>query len=143
VFKLLHLKWKRELEELKQLHDLAMKTKEGELEILRKDLEAEHDRKLREVTSLMRLDGANKEAALKQEYNKTILEMSKEHEEKIINIKHTLMDENYKKLSDAMSKLHEEGNVTTRFTQDLALKMMEGMPKAKVETRVITSGPKE
>lgn len=140
MFKLWHLKWKRELEEVRSLHDLAMKKKEAELEIQRKNLEAENERKVREVTSLLKLDSANKEAAMKHEYNKTILDLAKTYEEKLIHMKQQLLDENYEKLSNAMTKLHEEGNVTTKFTQDLALKMMEGMPKAKVETRVITDG---
>lgn len=132
MFKLLRLKWNKENAELRYIHQIEMKNKEAELERMRLDLASEHDRKTREVISLM-----------KQDSEKKYLQLENSYEEKFLKLKQALLDDNYQKMSQAMSKLHEEGNVTTRFTQDLALRMMDGMPKTKVENKVITSGSED
>lgn len=51
------------------------------------------------------------------------------------------LDENFSKLKDSLSKLHEEGNAQTKFTEQIALKMMDaikpGMSNAVRTTPVI------
>lgn len=37
------------------------------------------------------------------------------------------LDENFTKLKDSLSKLHEEGNAQTKFTEQIALKMMDAI----------------
>jgi hypothetical protein len=40
------------------------------------------------------------------------------------------IEENFAKLKDSLAKLHEEGNAQTKFTEQIALKMMETMKPA-------------
>jgi len=101
--------------------------KDKKLELER--MEKEHEIKLREVVSLTKLDS-------EQRIKKAELEYQTKFNEQCAALNKT----HYDKLASAMSKLHEEGNNTTKFTQELALKMMEGMPTSKVQTKVITSG---
>lgn len=44
---------------------------------------------------------------------------------KYIKDKESMLEQHYKKLSDSLAKLHEEGNATTRMIKDMALKSME------------------
>lgn len=151
MFKLLKLKWQKELEEMSQLHRLQMKEKEADLvrvtkdkeqsiALLEKKLTTESDMKLRESIALLEMNAEQKEQTMTAKHKEELESVKREAKNEFIKLKDNLLSENFEKMSQAMTKLHEEGNVTTRFTQDLALKMMEGMPKAKLETRVITDG---
>jgi Skp family chaperone for outer membrane proteins len=140
IFDQVKHKLRMELEELKHKSRLEIAeirtevdrekkqwAKDKNLELER--MEKEHEIKLREVVSLTKLDSEQRikkaELEFQEKFNQKCEELNKTH---------------YDKLSQAMTKLHEEGNNTTKFTQDLALKMMEGMPTHKLQTKVITSG---
>lgn len=128
------------LNELTHSHNLALEEINARLvrekgnweedrERLKKQLTEDSDLKLKEAVVAARLEADQRIASIKLEGDRRVVsEIEK------------LNKDHYSKLSEAMTKLHEEGNVTTKFTQDLALKMMEGMPKARLETKVITSG---
>ncbi len=87
----------------------------------------DHDIKLKEAITLTQLSG--QQQAKQAELN---------FERKLNEATARLNKEYYDNLTEAMSKLHEEGNLTTKFTQELALKMMGSMPSNKSETRVLT-----
>lgn len=138
ITKLFTSKLRMELAELKHKHGLELKEKTAdfmlakrewvlEKEQLLKTLKEEHRLKLTEMVTLTKLEGQqlSKRAELDAEskLNSEIKKLTTDH---------------YESLKNAMTKLHEEGNVTTRFTQDLALKMLEGMPSNKSETKVLT-----
>lgn len=129
-----------ELEEIKHKHALEIKEMKADISREKKQWDEdrqrmvdkqnqEHEIKLKEVLTLTKLDSEQRikkaELDFESKYNKKCEELNATH---------------YDKLAAAMSKLHEEGNVTTKFTQDLALKMMESMPKHKTEntTKVLT-----
>lgn len=118
-------KLRMELKEIMHQHSLEIKTKEAEFEI--KERHWRED-KAREITKIreehqLSLDklslnsqATNQANSLRyqEEYNKKVESLNKEH---------------YDKLSAAMSKLHEEGNVATKFQHDLAVEMFKSMPK--------------
>lgn len=149
MFKLLGLKLKRELEEQRSLYDIEIKKRDSAIKLLEdesksrlslreKELVSKHDIALNEATSYLKLDYQQqlkqKELDHKREMDdlraKTALDQAKWRQE--------LQDENYTRLKDAMTKLHEEGNITTKFTHDLALKMLDRVPVAKSEHKYIT-----
>jgi vacuolar-type H+-ATPase subunit E/Vma4 len=136
--KLFTSKLRMELAEIKHKHTLEIKELTAQIELekrhwtedrerLIKKLKDEHDLKLKEAVTMVKLDGQQqaKQAQLDAD-RKLNLEVQK------------LTEQHYESLKAAMTKLHEEGNVTTKFTQELALKMMQGMPANKSETKVLT-----
>lgn len=127
-----------ELEELKHSHHLVLEKMgatmslqkrqwEEERIFIEKNIRAEHDIKLKEAVTMTRLDAEQR--IKKAELNA---------EGKLNDRTAALNKEYYDKLSEAMSKLHQEGNVTTKFTQDLALKMFENSPVNRTTTKVLT-----
>lgn len=142
-FKVLKLRVRREIEELKSIHRIEMQEKEADLRRLKQDLEKTHELKIRETVSLLKLDSEQKIKQLEINAQRDLQRVEQQAAKALLESKEELLKESYDKLSEAMSKLHAEGNVTTKFTQDLALKMFESMPTQKVQTRVITHVPEE
>lgn len=153
MFKFLTLKLKRELEEVKSLHRIELAEKEADLKRayadkeaaiarVEKDLKKENEIKTREVVSLLKLEAEQKQAKLGIDAQVKINQTEQDCAKKLLQMQEALVKEHYEKLSEAMTKLHEEGNLTTKFTQELALKMMGGMPANKSETKVITGSIK-
>jgi hypothetical protein len=136
MFKLINLKWKKEFEELASLHRIMLAEKDAEIKRLERDLLHKHELDLKKAITLQQL---NSEQELKQQelnYQRKLDEIEKTKTEEVLKLKEALVKESYDKLSVAMAKLHEEGNLTTKFTQELALKMFEHAPETKV--RVLT-----
>jgi predicted transport protein len=117
-------KHKLELEEKKASFDREKKNWVEDKERLVKKMTDEHEIKLKEAVSLANLESMQK---IKQAQ----LDAERAFNEKV----GTLNSEHYDKLSAAMTKLHEEGNVTTKFTQELALKMFNQAPKLNTAAR--------
>jgi hypothetical protein len=149
MFTLLKLRLKREIEELKSLHRIEMAEleaksardladKEATFERKQKDANKEHELKTKEVVTLLRLEAEQKNKQVELNYQRQTDVLKIELDQKLNQKTSDLLKESYDKLAAAMTKLHEEGNVTTKFTQDLALKMMGGMPEHKTTTKVIT-----
>lgn len=131
-------KLRMELAEIKHAHALEIDTINAKLlrdkslweedkARLTKKLTEDSEIKLKEVVTLTKLDS-------EQRIKQAELNADRKFNEKA----EALNKDYYDKMTTAMSKLHEEGNVTTRFTQDLALKMMGNMPANKSETKVLT-----
>lgn len=121
-------KLRMELEEVRHKHKLEVDEIKANIEREKRhwaedktrevtNLKKEHDLKLKEAVTLAKLDSEQRIAQAKtdgdKKLNDTVEKLTKEH---------------YDRLSTAMTKLHEEGNITTKFTQDLALKMFEKNP---------------
>lgn len=126
------------LEELNHKHRLDIEAREAEFkrkeQVWKEDknrdqekMRQDHELKLKEATTLLRLSHEQELAQIRldheKRYNQRVSELNTEH---------------YNKLSTAMTKLHEEGNVTTKFVQDIALKMFENSPTVKNTTKVLT-----
>lgn len=138
MFKLIGLKWKREFEQLKALHEIEMAKQNSALAILSTELTKKHELSLLEATSLLKLDYQQQIKQKELDYERKINELKASQLAKEIVFQQKIQDENYVRLKDAMTKLHEEGNVTTKFTQDLALKMLGQMPVAKSEHKYLS-----
>jgi chromosome segregation ATPase len=92
---------KQQLKELKRDYEALGKDLEKEKGVLLKAMELDFKQKM--------LDEVSK---VKDEYNK-----------KVVND----MEENFGKLKNSLSKLHEEGNANTRYLENITLKMMDAM----------------
>lgn len=149
MFKLVGLKWKREFEQLKSLHDIEMQKKEAQLRFQERELTQRHELALTEATTLLKLDYQQQIKQKELDFQKALQEKSIEYQKVIndlkanqlmeqANFKQKVQDENYERLKNAMTKLHEEGNVTTKFTHDLAIKMLDKVPVAKSEHKYLS-----
>lgn len=136
--KFLFNRFRMHLEE--EMHKYKLRTLELEADITRqknqwaedssrekKKLKDEHDLKLKEIITLTKLDS-------EQRIKQAELDAARRLNEHSANLNKEYFD----KLSAAMTKLHEEGNVTTKFQRDIALEMLKGMPKNISETKVLT-----
>lgn len=148
MFKLIGLKWKQEFEQLKSLHDIEMKKAESQLRLLANEkaqefqlmeakLTQKHELALTEATQLMKLSYQQEMKQKDLDYQRQINELKAGHLVDQATFRQKLQDDNYERLKDAMGKLHEEGNVTTKFTHELALKMLDRVPVAKSEHKYL------
>lgn len=149
MFKLLRLKLKNELEQLKALHDIEIQKKNSQIQILEnemkkklelreKELTQKNELALTEATTLLKLDYQQKLKQQEIDFQKQVNDLKVELEVSKAKFQKEIQDDNYTRLKDAMTKLHEEGNVTTKFTQDIALKMLDKMPASKTEHKHLT-----
>lgn len=120
-------KHKLEIDEAKADFVRAQTQWKEDKDRLIKQLKEDSEIKLKEVVTLTRLDS---EQRIKQSQLDADRKVNAKMEE--------LNKAYYDKLSDSMSRLHEEGNVTTRFVQELSLKMLGSLPTNKTETKVLT-----
>lgn len=132
-------KLRMELEEIKHKHTLELEratekfTREKQLwdedkNLLIKKLKQEHDLKLQETVTLLKLSAEQSSKQQELNYLRQIEEIKSKAQTEIVGVKTSLAEEYYNKLSDALNKLHTEGNNTTKFTQELALKMLDKAP---------------
>lgn len=138
MFKLFRLKLEKELAESKMIHEIAIKKKDAELILLEQKLRAEHELALKEAVTLLKLDSEQKISQIKLDYSKKTYASDRAKEQEFLKLKEDLLKENHDKFNQTISKIHEDGNVTTRFVQELAYKMMEKAPATKIETKLIT-----
>lgn len=133
MFKLLGLKWKKEFEELASLKRIELAEKDAELGRLKKELEHQHKLDLEEAIALHKLEFQQKTKQMELDFNRNLQDQQLRKEQEILHHKERLNKEFYENLTQAMSKLHQEGNLTTQFVQDLAFKMFEKSPETKIK----------
>lgn len=132
-------KLRMELAELKQKHQLELEVKQAafdramknwteDKERLESKLKQENEIKLTEAVTLTKLESQQRTAQLELDYNRKIEDLKTKNAVALAEYKTKLAEEYHEKLSVALNKLHTEGNVTTKFTQELALKMLEKAP---------------
>jgi hypothetical protein len=138
MFKLFANKLRKELEEIRSLHRIQIKEKEAEIDLLKRNAQQEIEMKTREVISLLKLEADQKNAQLQIDSEKKINEIRHKASEDLLVLKEKVLMDFQEKFTAATAKLHEEGNVTTKFVQDLALNMMGKQPTAKFEAKMIT-----
>lgn len=138
MFKFMKLKLRHELEELKSIHRIEMTEKEAALIRLEKDLKKDNEIKLRETVSLLKLESEQKIKQMEIDKQRAIDKVKTDAALEINEAKADILKTHYEKLSAELAKLHSEGNITTKFTQDLALKMFESMPESRTRKTKIT-----
>lgn len=138
-----------EVSKIKSEHQLAMNHLNAEFKQEKKNwdedksrlvdqLQKEHDLKLKEILTLTKLDSEQKIKQMQLDSVRSVDDLRNKNIQEMANLKESLLTDHYNKLSEAMGKLHQEGNHQTKFTQEIALKMLEGMPHSKTETKVLT-----
>ena len=125
-------KHKLQMEEITAKFNREKSEWEKDRERFVSDLKKDSDLKLNEAVTMAKLD-----------YEQRIKQAELTAQEKINNHTKKLNDENYEKLSTSMTKLHEEGNQSTKFLQEIASKMMGSMPKHKTQTKILTGTVKD
>lgn len=134
---------KKELElEIRQLKSI--------IDIERNKLQAEYDilstRKTLELTETMKLakmemeDKLNKQATL---YNESIQKLGLQHAKEQAALEAKLSKEYYYQMTDALRELNTEGNVQTKFMQEISLKMFDKalekpVPSHFIQERIVT-----
>ncbi len=141
-FKVLRLQVKKEIEELKSLHRIELAEKESQLTIKLKEQEASNELKVKEVISLLKLEADQRMKQAEMKHQEQVEQIRRQAANELLSAKEEVLRQGYEKLSTAMGKLHEEGNLTTKFTQQLALSMMKSNPGTKSQVKVVTSGKK-
>lgn len=142
-------KLKIELEEIRHKHRLELTERQADFDREKKvweedrerltiSLTKEHELKLKEVVTLTKLDSEQKSKQMELNFQRKISELESKNIRDMADLKAKLTEEHYTKLTAAMTKLHEEGNTATRFTQELALKMFANAPKNKTQHKLIT-----
>jgi len=112
---------KAELDRAKTLFEEDKKRIESQL---KKDAEIQKQ----EIVTLTKLDSDQKQAQLRLDFEKQTIEITKKHNEELTTLKIKLEADYYEKLKAALKTLHEEGNASTKFMQELALNMMKQGP---------------
>ncbi len=144
MFKIWKLRLKNELEQLKSLHQIELNKKDADMELRRRTLEKDHELKLKETVSLLKLDSDQRVKQLEIDNLRKVNELTAKFESERTSFKEKFLNENYEKMTNAMTKLHEEGDKNSKFTQELALKMLDQMPEHKSKkTRVLISGKRK
>lgn len=134
---------RKELEEIRHGHRLQMqelnaktelekKAWEQEKSFLEKNLKQNHELKTREAVTLVKLDS---EERIKQ----AELSFEAKHNQKVMELEKDFND----RLKNALTKLHEEGNVTTNFVKDLALNMFSHVPETRTQTKIMLAAPEK
>lgn len=102
------------------------------LDIERKKLQAEYDilstRKTMELTESLKLgkmemeDKLNKQATL---YNESLQKLGLQHAKDMAGLEAKLSKEYYSQMTQALRDLNCEGNVQTKFMQEISMKMFD------------------
>ena len=99
----------------------------GELDVRIKDL--------KEVETTLKKEYASKEkmavAMMEIEKKEAILKIKGELQTEFNTKSAKANEENYEKLSASLTKLHEEGNATSQYVQELSLKFIDKMSPSK------------
>lgn len=121
------------------------------LDIERKKLEAEFDilatKKTMALTEAMKMakiemeDKLNKQATF---YNESLQKLQLIHAKEISALESKLVKEYYEKMTEVLRELNLEGNVQTKFVQELSLKMFDKalekpVPSHFINERIISS----
>jgi len=118
-----------QLEELKAEKrnvETTLLAERKKLEIEFAEKESRLNLKIEEIKQLHKLDIEQQVATIKNDYTL-----------KLVNEKEKLNTAFYEKMSTELAKIHSDGNVQTKFIQELSLKMLDKAPMLPApETRV-------
>ncbi len=101
-----------------------------EKEEFEKRTKSEHELKLTEATALVRLDSQQKVKQAELDRDRAITELRTKHAEELSKVKSDLAQEYYERMTKAFSDIQTNGTQSTKFVQELALKMFDSVPRA-------------
>lgn len=102
-------------------------------------LKADSEMKLTEAVTLAKLDSQQQVKQAELDRDRKISELRTEHAEALAKVKADTAEEYYKKMSAAFSEIQIHGDKASKFQQELALKMIEAMPRARTDLGVSIS----
>jgi len=119
-----------------------------------KKLQEDHDRKVLEVTSLLKLDHAQQVKQLEIDYKRKLQDQEIAHKEEMMTVKSNadaekikiqtdLAQKYYDQMHASLSEFHTEGNTTTKFMHEMALKMIDRPVRASLDSTVLVGSPEK
>lgn len=142
LFKYFTIKKELELEikHLNSIIEIERRKLQGEYDILatKKTLELNESLKIMQVELQEKL---NKQATL---YNESLQKMEVIHTKELSKLESRLAREYYEKMTEVVRELNLEGNVQTKFVQELSLKMFDKAlekpmpPSHFIQERILT-----
>jgi methyl coenzyme M reductase subunit D len=109
-------------------------------------LRREFDLKEKEVIGLLKLDSEQRSRQAELDRDRQIQELKMKHTEEISKLRSDLASEFYQKMQTELSKLNSEGNVNTRFVQEMSLKLLDKASATNTNTyehRVISGNVRD
>lgn len=122
-------KWLEDKERMIRLHE---EDKEITLKRLKEELELSH----KETITLLKLDSQQQIKQAELDRDRAIAKIQAESDNKLNEERRKLQEDQYKKLSTELAKLHSEGNSTTKFIQEMSLKMLEQTPGVRANVNL-------
>lgn len=114
--------WKAEKEEL-------VARAEREKKEFEEHLKKQHDITLQEAVTLAKLDSQQKVKQAELDRDRQITELRTQHAEALSKLRSESAENHYNKLTEAFQEIQLNGDKTSKFVQELALKMVDGFPK--------------
>lgn len=114
--------WKAEKEEI--VARAARDKKEFE-----ETLKRQHEITLQEAVTLAKLDSQQKVKQAELDRDRQTTELRTVHAEEISKLRSESAENHYNKLTEAFQEIQLNGDKTSKFVQELALKMVDGFPK--------------
>lgn len=136
------------MREEKQESDLQMKALRQDLEDQKSKLVVEksqliekHKKEIAELNESNKIKRENDAITLKLEYDKRLSDEINKLKSELVAEREKLNKETYERLSNSLTKLHEEGNNTTKFLQSMVGDVMK-YKNAEVQVKTITQNKK-
>lgn len=114
--------WKAEKEEL--IARAARDKKEFE-----ERLQKQHEITLQEAVTLAKLESQQKVKQAELDRDRQVTELRTQHAEELAKVRAEQAESHYNKLTAAFQEIQLNGDKTSKFVQDLALKMLDTMPR--------------
>jgi hypothetical protein len=111
---------KQDFQRTMQLEKEDFERKQKEFFAQQDEMKKKHAEEITRIKEEAKTQRENDSITLKLNFDKQLNEKEKVMNDKLVAEMQRLQEENYRKLAESLSKLHEEGNVTTKFMGDIA-----------------------
>lgn len=99
-------------------------------------LKKDHELKLTEAVTLARLDSQQKVKQAELDAARQVSELRTQQAEALAKVKADTAEEYYKKMTGAFTEIQLNGDKSTKFVQELALKMFDSVPRGGADFNV-------
>ena len=118
-------------------HEALEQIRELKREI--KDMKSAYDLKEQKAVHALEAKLDKELTAMARKNTDLVAGLKTKHAEELANIRVTSSEQHYGKLSDSMTKLHEQGNATTKFMEKMVVSMTDayGLKQGNVQNENI------
>lgn len=102
-------------------------------------LKSEYDLKLQEAVTLAKLDAEQRVRQVELDKSRATSELESKYAKEKSELEQKLSQDYYSKLTAAMADFNANGNVTTKFMQEIAMKVFEKAPFANPNLQIAGS----